>query len=369
MTASREYSMYGRPVPARDQLSMSFQRVGIAMSGGVDSTVAASLLQSQGYAVHGFFMILPLPCVENQRTRVEEVANKLSVPLHFVDLRRQFTTQVIRYFIDSYLGGQTPNPCMLCNYHIKFGLLADFMLDKGMDSIATGHYARVQQPGDSFSLARALDRRKDQSYFLARIPNNLLGNIFFPLGEWTKDQVYRKAADLGFQFQGEESQDVCFLSHGLSSFLAGQGVQNQEGAIVDRGGYNLGRHKGIWNYTIGQRRGLALPDATPWYVVGLDGKENQVIVGKHMDLFVTACTVQDLQWRHAFPALPWRGLVQLRSRHTPVATLVTTAGPGRWRLTFETPQRAVTPGQFAVFYRGDQLLGSAVIDVAAQETA
>jgi tRNA-uridine 2-sulfurtransferase len=348
---------------------MSFQHVGIAMSGGVDSTVAASLLLDQGFAVHGFFMILPLSGAEKQRVRVEEVASKLSLSLHFVDLRRQFTAQVIRYFIDSYRGGQTPNPCMLCNHHIKFGLLADFMLEKGMDIIATGHYARVHQHGDSLSLARAVDRHKDQSYFLARIANSLLGNILFPLGEWTKEQVYRRAADLGFQFQGEESQDVCFLPQGLSSFLAGQGVQCREGTIVDRGGARLGRHQGIWNYTIGQRRGLALPDATPWYVVGLDGDTNQVIVGKHVDLFVTACTVQDLQWRDTFPVLPWRGLVQLRSRHTPAAVLVTAAGPDRWHLAFDTPQRAVTPGQFAVFYHGDQVLGSAVIDIPAQETA
>lgn len=348
---------------------MSLQHVGIAMSGGVDSTVAASLLQSQGYTVHGFFMILPLPCVEKQRRRVEEVASKLSLSLHFVDLRRQFTAEVIRYFIDSYLGGQTPNPCMLCNHRIKFGLLADFMLNQGMDIIATGHYARVQQHGDSFSLVRAVDRHKDQSYFLARIGNDLLQNIFFPLGEWTKDQVYRRAADLGFQFQGEESQDVCFLHQGLSSFLTEQGVREKDGAIVDRGGTHLGRHQGIWHYTIGQRRGLALPDATPWYVVDLDGKENQVIVGKHSDLFVTACTVQDLQWRDTLPALPWRGLVQLRSRHTPAVAQVTAAGPGRWHLAFDTPQRAVTPGQFAVFYHEDQVLGSAVIEMAARKLA
>ncbi|MBM9538329.1 tRNA 2-thiouridine(34) synthase MnmA [Desulfobulbus alkaliphilus] len=348
---------------------MSLQRVGIAMSGGVDSTMAASLLLGQGYAVHGFFMILPLPSAEHQRTRVQEVANKLSLPLHFVDLRRQFTAQVIRSFIDSYLDGQTPNPCMLCNHHIKFGLLADFMMNKGMDIIATGHYARVQQHGHAHFLARGVDRHKDQSYFLARIPGNLLENTLFPLGEWSKDQVYRRAADLGFQFQGEESQDVCFLSRGLSSFLTGQGVQEQDGAIVDRYGTILGRHKGIWNYTIGQRRGLALPDATPWYVTGLDGEHNRVIVGKHTDLFVTACTVEDLQWRDTFPALPWQGLVQVRSRHTPAATLITETGPGRWHLAFDTPQRAVTPGQFAVFYHGDQVLGSAVIARAARETA
>lgn len=346
---------------------MSLKRVGIAMSGGVDSTVAASLLLEQGHQVHGFFMILPVPQVEKQRLRVEEVASALSLPLHLVDLRHQFTEQVVRYFIGSYLGGQTPNPCMLCNRQIKFGLLADTMLAHGMDTIATGHYARVWKHGDASTLFRAADRRKDQTYFLARVSRSYLHKTLFPLGEWTKKQVYLKAQELGFRFQGEESQDVCFLPEGLSSFLAGQGVRERTGAIVDLNGTRLGQHRGIWNYTIGQRRGLALPDATPWYVVGLDGENNRVIVGKQTDLLLSTCTVQNLQWCDTSPVLPWRGLVQLRSRHTPAAALVTAAGPGRWRILFDTPQRAVTPGQFAVFYHGEQVLGSAVIDMPAQE--
>jgi len=346
---------------------MSLKRVGIAMSGGVDSTVAASLLLDQGHRVHGYFMILPLPQFEKQRLRVEEVANVLSLPLHLVDLRRQFTDQVMRYFIDSYLGGQTPNPCMLCNRQIKFGLLADTMLTSGMDTIATGHYARIRQRDDSPALFRAADRRKDQSYFLARVSRSYLQKSLFPLGEWTKEQVYQRATELGFRFQGEESQDVCFLPKGLSTFLAGQGVRERTGAIVDLNGTWLGEHRGIWNYTIGQRRGLALPDATPWYVVGLNGENNQVIVGKQTDLFLSACSVHNLQWCTTSPVLPWRGLVQLRSRHTPAAALVTAAGPGRCRILFDIPQRAVTPGQFAVFYHEEQVLGSAVIDMPAQE--
>ena len=340
---------------------MSPIKVGIAMSGGVDSTVAASLLQEQGHLVHGFFMMLPLPRLSAQLQRVQEVAAALSVPLVAIDLRSQFTDQVVRYFIDGYLAGQTPNPCVQCNRVIKFGLLAAAMRDAGMDKMATGHYACVRSSGERFSLFRGSDRGKDQSYFLARLASTQLQNLLLPLGGWTKKKVYHQAQTLGFQFQGEESQDVCFLSQGLPSFLAEQGVEATTGPLVATDGTLLGEHQGFWNYTIGQRRGLGLPDATPWYVVGIDAAANRIIVGKETELLEQACTIHGLQWAHTPHPLPWRGLVQLRSRHTPAAAEVRPTGPECGRLIFEVPQRAITPGQFAVFYEADQVVGSAVI--------
>lgn len=340
---------------------MSLTKVGIAMSGGVDSTVAATLLQEQGYQVHGFFMMLPLAHLDAQLQRVQEVADILAVPLTCVDVRHQFSDQVIRYFTDGYRAGQTPNPCVHCNRLIKFGVLALAMMEHGMDKVATGHYARVRSIGEHCALFRGADPLKDQSYFLARLASVQLQNLLFPLGDWTKKQVYRQAQKLGLQFQGEESQDVCFLSQGLPSFLAEQGLHDTTGSIVTMDGVQLGEHRGVWHYTIGQRRGLALPDATPWYVVGLDAANNRVVVGKNTDLFLNACSIHSLQWSQEPPPLPWCGRVQLRLHHTPAAAQVRQAGPDCWHITFDTPQRAITPGQFAVFYEGDQVLGSGVI--------
>ncbi|MBV5319191.1 MAG: tRNA 2-thiouridine(34) synthase MnmA [Desulfobulbaceae bacterium] len=336
-------------------------KVGIAMSGGVDSTIAASLLRDQGFAVHGFFMILPLPNLARQLLRVQEVAANLSIPLELIDLRQQFSEQIIGTFINGYLAGQTPNPCVQCNQSIKFGAFAQAMLNAGMNKVATGHYARVQRSGDDCYIARGVDRVKDQSYFLAQLSSAKLQSVLFPLGDWTKAQVYPHAQALGFQFQGEESQDVCFLSQGLSAFLAQHGVQESIGPIVALDGTLLGEHQGIWNYTIGQRRGLGLPDATPWYVVGLDGPGNRVVVGKNSDLQQSACTVHSLRWTPTLPPFPWRGQVQLRSRHTPALGELRPFGPTCWQIIFDIPQRAITPGQYAVFYDDDRVVGSALI--------
>ncbi|MCL1980209.1 MAG: tRNA 2-thiouridine(34) synthase MnmA [Proteobacteria bacterium] len=336
-------------------------KVGVAMSGGVDSTMAAALLREQGHEVHGFFMLLPLPDLDSQLARVRQVASQLAVPLTLIDLRPHFTDQVIGYFLATYQSGLTPNPCIRCNHAIKFGHLATAMRSHGMDRLATGHYARIDQRSGRQFVARGADLRKDQSYFLARLDAAQVEYILLPLGTWTKEQVYQRAAGLGFRFAGQESQDVCFLAAGLPAFLAAQGIGDQAGPVVCRDGRQLGTHRGVWRYTIGQRRGLGLPDATPWYVVELDGVNNRVIVGKNSDLFADRCTVHSLRWMQEPPILPWRGLVQLRSRHRPAAAELTSATDGTWRLAFASPQRAVTPGQFAVFYEDDLVLGSGII--------
>lgn len=342
---------------------MTPQTIGIAMSGGVDSTVAASLLRDQGFAVQGFFMLLPLANLVEQQRRVEEVAARLSIPLTLVDLRQPFTDQVIAAFINDYRAGQTPNPCIQCNQGIKFGLFAQAMRAAGMDRIATGHYARVERVGGIPFLARGVDRVKDQSYFLARLSPAQLDAAVFPLGDWTKAQVYQRAQSLGFQFRGEESQDVCFLPQGLVPFLSQNGVATRIGPIQTLDQTRLGEHRGVWNYTIGQRRGLGLPDATPWYVVSLDGPGNRVIVGKDRDLFQSACRVEDLRWTPEPRSWPWQGSVQLRSRHSPAPAELSPAGPDRWLLSFSSPQRAITPGQYAVFYQEDRVVGSARISL------
>jgi tRNA-specific 2-thiouridylase len=244
---------------------------------------------------------------------------------------------------------------------VKFGLLAQAMQEGGMERIATGHYARLLHADGQYWIGRGLDPLKDQSYFLARLESARLPSLTFPLGQWTKEAVYRRAADLGFQFSGEESQDVCFLAQDLPSFLADHGLGEQIGAVVTRKGRIIGEHRGVWRYTIGQRRGLGLPDATPWYVVGLDGPGNRVIVGKNEELLTHLCPLQSLLWTNEAPPLPWRGLVQLRSRHRPAAAVLSRTGPNGWQLEFDQAQRAVTPGQFAVLYEGDRVLASGII--------
>jgi len=332
--------------------------IGIALSGGVDSATAAALLLEQGFAVQGFFMLL-LPESEEQVGKAQAVAEQLGISLHLVDLRGQFRQQVIAAFAAAYGSGLTPNPCILCNQLIKFGLLFEAMAAKGMEAMATGHYARTEGGG----LRRGLDPGKDQSYFLCRLSAAQLKRLILPLGTWRKNEVFDRAAELGFsQFKaGGESQDVCFLAgQDLTSFLRNEGLEARSGEIVTADGRVLGQHQGCWKYTVGQRRGLGLPDATPWYVTGLDAVSNRVIVGKNEELFQRGLLLADVQWQMP-PPEQWQGRAQLRSRHQAAEARAMPAGNGCWKIFFKEPQRAVTPGQFAVFYEDDRVIGSGVI--------
>jgi tRNA-specific 2-thiouridylase len=336
--------------------------VGVAMSGGVDSTVTAATLLEQGYIVHGFFMKLPLPGLDEQIRKVQAVADQLGIPLHFVEVKEDFKQKVIAYFCDAYRQGLTPNPCVVCNRGIKFGLLSQTMLAQGMKKTATGHYAGVEQREDTALLRRGKDPEKDQSYFLCRLAPEQLRHSLFPLADRHKEDIFLQAKGLGFtQFNGEESQDVCFLAQqDLSTFLGKQGAQGIQGKVVTNNGEVLGTHEGIWKYTVGQRRGLGIPDATPWYVVGLNAEKNHVIIGKNNELFQTELHLSDMQWQLGVP-LSWQGKVQLRSRHQAAEAEVCPEKNGTWQVSFKNPQRAVTPGQFAVLYQDDLVVGSGVI--------
>jgi tRNA-specific 2-thiouridylase len=343
-------------------------KVAVAMSGGVDSSVTAALLKKQGYQVQGVFMTLAQPDIERQVIRVRAMAERLEVELTVIDLHREFGDLVLNYFRDSYFRGLTPNPCVVCNRHIKFGLFMDKALAGGAEFLATGHYVR-RQPGDDglFHLFKGHDPSKDQSYFLCMLTQAQLARTRFPLGEYRKDQVYELARelDLGFS-RSEESQDVCFLQdQEVGDFLADSaGTVDCSGPVVSVDGRQLGRHQGIHRFTIGQRRGLGIPDATPWYVVGLEPDGRRVVVGKKEDLFRDRLHVAEINWLSGQqPKLPMELKVRIRYRHQPVAARIVPDPQDGFAVNFTELQRAISPGQFAAFYKGEELLGGGAIMV------
>ena len=343
---------------------MQKQHIGIAMSGGVDSTVAAILLQEH-YQVHGFFMTLAQPDLAAQQQRAAAIAKRLDIELHFVDLGKDFNVKVLQYCATTYYHGQTPNPCMVCNQTIKFGLLQERILAAGMTAMATGHYARISKDHQGFHLHQGDDPSKDQSYFLARLNQHQLSHLIFPLGERRKTEVFALAAAHGFDdFAGSESQDVCFLADGdMATYLDQHFPKpSQPGAMVSTAGLPLGQHRGLHHYTIGQRRGLGIPDATPWYVVAIDIATNRLILGKAAELFQHQVQVNDLHWLGAGrPDTERSYTVRLRSTHRGSLATIAQAAGGVATLSFAEAQRAITPGQYAVIYDGSELLGSAVI--------
>lgn len=342
------------------------EHIAVAMSGGVDSSVTAALLKQQGYAVRGVFMAFGQPGLEQQIARVQRIASLLDIPFAIIDLKEAFAQHVLAYFHTSYRAGKTPNPCVVCNRTIKCGALLEriSIADPGV-RLATGHYACIRQAENGiFQLNRGKDRRKDQSYFLCRLGQEQLARLLFPLGELTKEEVRQLAGELGLAgLHSPESQDICFLQGTtVADFLEGHASQATPGEIVSREGQNLGRHAGIHRFTIGQRRGLGLPDATPYYVVGLDACRNRVLVGKEEDLYSRRLLAREVHWLAGGPPeLPRTFAVKIRYRHQPVPAEVAPAGGGRVTVTFIEPQRAITPGQFAVFYDDGQVVGSGEI--------
>lgn len=338
------------------------------MSGGVDSSVTAALLLKAGAAVRGVFMRLAQPGVERHQERAAVVAAHLDIPLEVIDLGEPFRQEVLAYFSAGYFSGRTPNPCVICNQRIKFGLLLAQALAGGSDLLATGHYARISpDPAGGYHLRQGLDPRKDQSYFLCLLSQAQLGRMLFPLGEKTKVEVYGLAAELGLAGRhGRESQDVCFLAEqSAGDFLASLAPAAEEtgGLIVTRDGRELGRHRGVHHYTVGQRRGLGLPDATPYYVVALDAARQLVVVGKEEELYRRRVRLRTIHWLAGSPPpLPLECRAKIRYRHQPApARLEIEVATGAPFLTFDAPQRAVTPGQFAVLYHEDELLAGGEI--------
>ena len=334
------------------------------MSGGVDSTATALLLKEQ-FELSGFFMDLDQPDFERQKYRVESIAKKLNIPLLVIDLKHQFKAHVLKYFSDSYFNGLTPNPCVICNREIKFGLFMDAIADQHFDKIATGHYAKVTEDNGLFHLLKGVDSTKDQSYFLSRLTQTQLSRILFPLGAMHKKDIYDFVKKNGFNdFEGIESQDVCFLENGkVGAYLDGHTkTESTGGDIVNLQGEVVGRHNGLHHYTIGQRKGLGISAPKPYYVVALHSNNNNVVVGSNDDLFKDTIIVKDMHWLSGVkPDLNTEFMVRIRYTHRGSTAKIQENEDNTFTLHFPEPQRAVTPGQFAVMYRDDEVVGSGVI--------
>ncbi len=341
------------------------RKIGIAVSGGVDSTATALLLCERFGAekLHGFFMRLAQPNFTQQLQHVQDITNRIGIALTVIDLQQKFATKILDYFSTSYFCGQTPNPCVVCNKEIKFGLFTEAMLTRGVHAIATGHYAKITKDS-SYHLLMGKDRRKDQSYFLSRLDQQQLAKILFPLGDMAKEDIYQFVEQHGFTgFRGKESQDVCFLEQqSVGSFLKQRHYkENSCGKIVDSVGRQRGEHNGVYNYTVGQRKGLGISHQKPLYVIAINPEKNEVVVGEEEKLFRQKIVLDKLHWIQQQP--PEKGeklLVKIRSTHKGAAATLAIDG-SRAKVFFAEPQRAVTPGQFAVFYRDEEVLGSGVI--------
>jgi tRNA-specific 2-thiouridylase len=340
-------------------------KVAIALSGGVDSAVAAALLQRQGLDLMGVHLRLsPLAAPPD---RVEALAQYLGIPLTVLDLQAEFAREVLDYFVSEYARGRTPNPCVRCNAAVKFGHLWDYLKKSGVTHLATGHYARLNPDGPGApGLFRGLDRRKDQSYFLSRLPLGLLPNLHFPLGQMTKEEVRRISLEAGLPVRKNqpESMELCFIpTGGYREFLqAWRGFKGSPGDFVDLRGGPLGRHRGVENYTVGQRRGLGVPAREPFYVIEIKPETNRVVLGHREELLSPGLTASGMNWLITPPAGEIEAVAVIRYRHPGVRARITTQGHGAVEVAFATPQSAVAPGQAVVFYDGDRVLGGGWIE-------
>ncbi|MFH1103030.1 MAG: tRNA 2-thiouridine(34) synthase MnmA [Pseudomonadota bacterium] len=359
------------------------ETIAIALSGGVDSMTAAYLLKKEGHSVFGIHFLtgfeastgfnreeqdapeIPKP---GSRERlplsahpVRQVARQLNIPIHILDIRSEFKRHVVDYFVQEYRSGKTPNPCLVCNPSIKFGAVLSFAQTLGASRLATGHYAKLEMDeANRCRLLKGADPDKDQSYFLARLTQNQLRMASFPLGDYFKADVKALAKKVGLiPGVGHESQDICFIREKTyGEFILSEGKISPEGGwIEDTGGKRLGRHNGLHRFTIGQRKGINCPAARPYYVVRLDTLENKLIVGSGDDLLSASCRVERINWIAEAPTAPITALIRIRYRHTAVPSTVIPIGRETAVVEFKEPQKAVTPGQGAVFYKGKEVLG------------
>jgi len=343
-------------------------KIAVAMSGGVDSSVAAAVLKQQGQEIFGITMLV-VPASESPAAGAAEnarnVCRHLGIPHFTVDLRDEFKKDIIADFCSQYSLGKTPNPCVRCNRFIKFGRLFDKARELGADRLAAGHYARVASNNGRYLLKKGCDARRDQSYFLHQLTQAQLAQLLFPVGELTKNEVRRLAKSLNLPSAVSESREICFIpDNDYRHFLkVHPDVTEAPGDIVDKAGRVKGKHAGLSAYTIGQRHGLGIASPQPLYVIKLDTEHNRVVLGTKADLLASACTVGNINWIACEPpAAEVTAVVKIRYQHPGAVARISPLPGSRARLDFETPQSAVTPGQAAVFYDGEVVLGGGSIE-------
>ena len=374
------------------EVHITEQPIAVAMSGGVDSSVVAAMLVREGRTVVGMTMQLwnqrrlPELAVEGAATGrccslddvydARRVAEQVGIPYYVVNFEEQFEEHVVKPFVAEYLAGRTPVPCTLCNNYIKFDRFLEMADSVGAYHMATGHYARIRhdEVTGRYQLLRAVDESKDQTYFLFGLTQAQLARTLFPLGELNKPEVrdMARSMDLAVAAKGD-SQEICFVPNGdyaafMSAYLKEKGVTVEEtsGEIVTTGGRTLGRHEGVHHFTVGQRKGLGVATGEPLYVISTNPANHQVVVGGNDDLLRGGFTAKDVNWisiAGVEPGAPVRAQVKIRNRHeAAVASLVATRDGDRVEVVFDEAQRAVTPGQGAVFYDGDLVLGGGWIE-------
>ncbi|MFC6644033.1 tRNA 2-thiouridine(34) synthase MnmA [Granulicella cerasi] len=361
------------------------ETIAVAMSGGVDSSAVAAMLAAQGHRIVGLTLQLwnqrrlagreGMPesvqgrcCSIDDVYDARRVAEQIGIPYYLVNAQERFEDEVVRPFVDEYLAGRTPIPCTLCNNHLKFDQLLITARGIGADKIATGHYARNRFDAERgrWVMSRPADKSKDQTYFLFGLTQDQLAHTLFPLGEMEKPAVRAMAADQGLELaQKPDSQEICFIPGGsysqfLSAYLDEQGreMPASAGELVSTSGEVLGQHEGIHAFTVGQRKGLGISAPNPLYVLKIHPDSHRVEVGEDEQLYSRTLHANRLNWVSlAEPTEPIRVTIKIRHRHEPAAATLRVTGPDTVEATFDEPQRAITPGQSAVFYQGDEVTG------------